>query len=412
MRSNRTVTVCLGESLTEVGSLRFTADGGRQHSTFTYLETWLHDRRAFALSPDLPLGMIPAYAGSRGRDDTRASLPAAFQDTAPDAWGRLLLERVHGVGLTELETLTLTDDATRQGALRFVDETGTVLSSTGRPIPNVVDLAELQSIARRIEARHEMSNDDLQQIAGAGGSLGGARPKATVKDEDGLWIAKFSSVGDRTPVERIEIATLDLARACGLKTPEFRLMLANTGSPVALVRRFDRRGGQRIPYISARTAVERSGSEAGSYTEMADAIRRLGRKPAADLSELYDRMMFTVLVTNTDDHLKNHGFLYAGDGLWRLSPLFDVNPQPERHRYLKTAIIEGEPFTASLRLTLEAAVFFDIDDDDARGRARRMATIIAGTWRDTARRYGVSGDDLRSLARAFEHEEIDLALSL
>lgn len=145
---------------------------------------------------------------------------------------------------------------------------------------------------------------------------------------------------------------------------------------------------------------------------MADAIRRLGRKPAADLRELYDPMMLTVLVTNTDDHLKNHGFLYAGDGLWRLSPLFDVKPQPERHRYLRTAISEGEPFTASLRPVLEAAACFAIADDDARGRARRMATIIAGTWRDTARRYGVSGDDLRSLARAFEHEEIDRALSL
>jgi serine/threonine-protein kinase HipA len=138
MRSHRAVTVCLRERLTAVGSLRFTADPSRQRSMFTCLKTWLHDPRAFALSPDLPLGMSPAYAGSRGRDDTRAGLPAAFQDTAPDAWGRLLLERVHGAGLTEFERLTLADDTTRQGALRFVDETGTVLSSTGRPIPNVV----------------------------------------------------------------------------------------------------------------------------------------------------------------------------------------------------------------------------------------------------------------------------------
>ncbi len=117
-------------------------------------------------------------------------------------------------------------------------------------------------------------------------------------------------------------------------------------------------------------------------------------------------------MSNTDDHLKNHGFVYAGEGQWSLSQLFDVNPQPERHRLLKTAIIEGEPFAASIALALEAAVFFNLDADEARELARAMARQIKDSWKDIMRNHGVTGTDLRSLEPAFEHDEMERALSL
>ncbi len=408
----RVAHVCLGNALLPVGKLRFSRQARRQHSEFQYAESWTEDRRAFAIAPNLPVSLTPYYASMASTDDPRDSLPAVFQDAAPDAWGRLLMERVHGAGLSEFDMLTLSDDTTRQGALRFCDMEGEVIRTLCDPVPNVLQLEALREAAGRIEQRRDLSNEDLRQLAGAGGSIGGARPKANVADDDGLWIAKFSSIGDMTPVERIEVATLLLARECGLRVPEARLMLEGTAHPVAMIRRFDRRSQVRIPYFSARTALERSGTEQGSYTEIAEVIRVISRAPRADLHELWARIVFSVLITNTDDHLKNHGFVYAGDGLWRLSQMFDVNPQAERHRYLKTAIMEGAPFEARIELAMEAAEFFDLPERAARKMARDMAERIADRWKPFMRNCGVGGADCRALASAFEHEEAEIARQL
>lgn len=404
--------VHLGNSLLHVGKLRFAFDRGRQHSEFSYRQGWTEDPRSFALAPDLPLGLAPFFASSGRGGDQRESLPGAFQDAAPDAWGRMLMERLHGAGLSEFDMLTLTDDTTRQGALRFCDSEGRVITGDTAPVPRLIDLDDLRSIAATIERRGEVSNAALRQMAGAGGSIGGARPKANVLDDDQLWIAKFSSATDASPVERIEVATLQLARSVGLNAPEARLMLETTDSPIALIRRFDRDGPARVPYISARTALQRQGVEQGAYTEIAGFIQQNSDNPQADLTELWLRIVFTVLVTNTDNHLKNHGFVYAGDGQWSLSQMFDVNPQPERHRLLKTAIFEGAPFEASLEMAIEAAEFFSLSPPEARQRARVMARQIHDTWQTIMQRYGVTGRDLSQLAPAFEHREMELALAL
>jgi len=405
--------VHLGHSLLHVGKLRFSFERTRQHSEFSYDRDWVEDARGFAIAPDLPLGLAPFFASSGRSGDQRESLPGVLQDAAPDAWGRMLMERLYGAGLSEFDMLTLTDDTTRQGALRFCDGRGRIITGEGAaPVPQLIELEELQATAASIERGGEVSNEALRQMAGAGGSIGGARPKANVLNEDQLWIAKFSSAGDASPVERMEVATLKLAREVGLNAPDARLMLERTTSPIALIRRFDREGTARIPYLSARTALERHGTEQGAYTDLAQFIQQHSDNPRADLRELWSRIAFTILVTNTDDHLKNHGFVYAGEGQWSLSQLFDVNPQPERHRFLKTAIIEGEPFAASLELALEAAVFFNLTTDEARRLAHEMARQINGTWRTIMRNHGVTGADLRSLEPAFEHEEMERALEL
>jgi serine/threonine-protein kinase HipA len=408
----REAEVHLGSALLHVGKLRFSFERTRQHSEFGYTQGWVENASGFALAPDLPLGLAPFFASSGRSGNQRESLPGVFQDAAPDSWGRLLLERLHGAGLSEFDMLILTDDTTRQGAIRFCDSQGRILTGEAAPVPRLIDLEELREIAASIERRGEVSNEALRLMAGAGGSIGGARPKANVLDDGQLWIAKFSSANDGSPVERIEVATLGLAREVGLNAPEARLMLERTPSPIALIRRFDRAGAARIPYISARTALERHGTEQGAYTEIAQFIQQHSDNPRADLQELWSRIVFTILVTNTDDHLKNHGFVYAGEGQWSLSQLFDVNPQPERHRLLKTAIMEGAPFEASLNLALEAAVFFSLAEAEARHRAGAMARQISSVWKDRMRSQGVTGAELRALEPAFEHAEMEQALAL
>lgn len=403
--------VALGESLTPVGQLRFTHVGPRQFSTFAYDPVWIENPRAFAVQPDFSLENGPFHtSGQPG--NMRDALAGVFADAAPDSWGRRLLERAYGKGLNEFEYLTLSDDTCRQGAMRFLDDKGEIIrGKAADAIPRLVDLETITGIARAYEQGKEISAEEMQALAGAGGS-GGARPKANVKDGDTLWLAKFTSVHDQQPIERVEVATLRLAEACGIRTPPTRLELADSPFPVALIQRFDRRGVARIPYISARTALGKTGMALGSYTEIVDFMRSCSADPMADFRELYRRLIFTILVSNKDDHLKNHGFLYVGAGQWRLSPVFDVNPAPDRNPHLETAILEGGPHDRSIRLALEASEFFDIPEAEARGTIRTTAQCISHGWREALRLVGVSGALARDYEPAFVTDEMEAALCL
>ncbi|WP_166461845.1 type II toxin-antitoxin system HipA family toxin [Paracoccus alkanivorans] len=150
----------------------------------------------------------------------------------------------------------------------------------------------------------------------------------------------------------------------------------------------------------------------GYYTDIADVIRQISNKPVDDLHELWRRIVFTILVSNSDDHLKNHGFIYAGGDRWRLSPAFDINPSPSRHRVLETGIIQGGSFDASLDIALEACEFFELTPVDARQQAFQMAETIVSNWKQALRDEGASSDDLRTYADAFEHTESQKALWL
>jgi len=405
-----TAHVALGQSLTPVGHLRFTHAGPRQYSTFSYSPAWIEHPRAFAVQPAFPLEAGPFHtSGQPG--NLHDALAGVFADAAPDSWGRRLLERAYGNGLSEFEYLTLADDTCRQGALRFLDDSGQIIrGESADAAPRLVDLQAITAIARAYEQGREVSAEEMRLLAGAGGS-GGARPKANVRDGDMLWLAKFSSVHDQHPVERVEVATLRLARSCGIQTPEVRLELADTSFPVALIQRFDRRGTARIPYISARTALDKTGANLGSYTEIIDFMRAHAADPQADFRELFLRLIFTILVSNKDDHLKNHGFLYVGSGRWRLSPVFDVNPAPDRNPHLETAILEGGSHDRSIRLALEACEFFEITETDARQFIRETARRISDEWREAFRQVGVSGTLAHNYETAFVNEQTEIALS-
>lgn len=403
--------VVFGESLTPVGQLRFTHVRPRQFSTFSYSASWIDSPRGFAIQPDLSLEAGPFHrSGQPG--NMRDALAGVFADAAPDSWGRRLLERAHGNGLNEFQYLTLSDDACRQGALRFLDDNGQIIrGKAAQPVPRLINLETITAIARAYEQGKDISPEEMQALAGAGGS-GGARPKANISDGDTLWLAKFTSVHDQHPVERVEVATLHLATACGIRAPQARLELADTPFPVALIQRFDRRGATRIPYISARTALGKTGSELGSYTEVVDFMRSYSPDPCRDFRELYRRLVFTILVSNKDDHLKNHGFLYAGAGRWRLSPVFDVNPAPDRNAHLETAIIEGGAHDRSIALALEACAFFEIPEAEACDMIRTIARRISDEWRDAFRDVGVSGVLARQYEPAFHSDETVIALQL
>ena len=402
--------VALGQAKRVVGRLRFETDGRRQHSQFEYDGEWLEADDRFRLAPGLPLQAGRFFAA--GRSDRRNALHVCFQDAAPDSWGRALMTRALGGGLTEFDYLTLSDDSTRQGALRFLDENMEPLSRLCPPVPRLVELERLRRLAHQFERDPELAEEAVRDLAGAAGSLGGARPKASVEGDGQLWIAKFTSLGDRRAVERAEVATLRLAAKCGLRVPEARLELVRSTSPAALIRRFDRRGVVRIPYMSAQTAIDWEGAEGRYYTDIADVIRQISSRPGDDLHELWRRIVFTILVSNVDDHLKNHGFIYAGRDRWRLSPVFDVNPAPSRQRMLQTGILEGEPFEASLVLALEAAGFFDIEREDAERMASRMAGIVDGSWREALRAEGASAGEIDAFAGAFQHDAMEQALAM
>lgn len=403
--------VALGESLAPVGQLRFTEAGPRQFSTFAYDAAWLEDPRAFAVQPDFPLEGGP-YHTSGQPGNLPDALAGAFSDAAPDSWGRRLLERAYGNGLNEFQYLTLSDDACRQGALRFLDGDGKIIRGhAADAVPRLIDLKAITAIARAYEEGKDISAEEMRALAGAGGS-GGARPKANVRDGDRLWLAKFTSVHDQQPVERVEVATLALAEACGIRTPKVRLELAETPFPVALIQRFDRHGLARIPYISARTALGKAGVELGSYTEIVDFMRVHAADPQADFRELFRRLIFTILVSNKDDHLKNHGFLFVGAGRWRLSPVFDVNPAPDRNPHLETAILEGGAHDRSIALALEASIFFDIPEAEARPMIRDMAQRISEGWRDALGLVGLSGASARTYEPAFVNDQTEVALTI
>lgn len=402
--------VALGEGKRVVGRLRFETDGRRQHSQFEYAAEWLAAPDRFALSPGLPLREGGHF--SAGRGDRRSALPGCFADAAPDSWGRALMTKALGGGLSEFDYLVLSDDRTRQGALRFLGEDMEPLSDLTPPIPRLVELERLRALAQRFERDPGGAEAEARDLAGVAGSLGGARPKANVEGDGHLWIAKFTSAQDTRPVERVEVAALKLAAKCGLRAAEAKLELRDSDSPIALIRRFDRRGTTRIPYISARTALDWDSDEGGFYTDIADVIRQISSKPVDDLHELWRRIVFTILVSNSDDHLKNHGFIYAGGDRWRLSPAFDINPSPSRHRVLETGIIQGGSFDASLDIALEACEFFDLKLENARDQASEMANIILRSWKQALRSEGCTPDDVQDYTNAFRHEESNRALAI
>ncbi len=276
-------------------------------------------------------------------------------------------------------------------------------------IPPLWQLPALLGAALRVSA-DAGSDADLRLLLAPGSSLGGARPKASVIDSDGqLAIAKFPKHDDLIPVTLWESVALQLAAQAGIPTPEWRAEKVADRN-VLVSRRFDRSGNSRIPFLSAMSLLDAADNEPHSYMEIADALRQYGAKADADCAQLWRRVVFSILISNSDDHLRNHGFLYDRAG-WRLSPAYDVNPVPVdiKPRILTTAIDEADG-TASLDLALEVASHFGVKSKAAKEIVRQVGLAVS-RWRETAADLGLSVNEIDRMASAFEHDDLVQALS-
>jgi serine/threonine-protein kinase HipA len=399
-----------------VGRLWSHSRRGREGATFEYAKTWLEHPERFALEPALTLGPGPHH--------TRPghALFGALGDSAPDRWGRALMRRAERrrAGregrsprtLLETDYLLLVDDEARQGALRFAErEGGPFLAPGGGPrIPPLVDLPQLLSASERVVGERE-TDEDLRLLLAPGSSLGGARPKASVRDRDGqLAFAKFPREGDDFDVVRWEAAALTLAGRAGIPVPEWRIETV-ASQAVLLLRRFDRSDAGRIPFLSALSMLGADDNEPRSYLEIGDALRQFGAETETDRHQLWRRVVFNVLVSNTDDHLRNHGFLYERGKGWRLSPAYDLNPVPldVRPRVLSVAITLDDA-TASLGLAMEVAEYFGLSPTEARRIANEVGVAVS-RWRQEAARLGITRSEIDRMASAFEHADLEQSLA-
>ena len=376
------------------------ADDRSQTVTFAYAPEWLQQDEAFAIDPtSLPLRPGPHHS---------ASLFGALQDCGPDRWGRVLIERaVRKKVLTakpyrDIDFVLALDDSARIGALRFrMNATGPFLAAGAGTLPPLV---RLQALLRATEAIHSESEtaQDLRFLLGAGSPLGGARPKCAVSLGDGrLGIAKFPKPDDTRDIAAGEVLALSLAKEAGIRAAEHRLVPVGAQS-VAVITRFDRQLNARVPFISAASLLGRAPGASAAYTQVGDAIRQFGHNVSADLHELWRRLIFSLLASNYDDHLRNHGFLMLTPGRWSLAPAYDLNPVPEidRARQSKTPISEDAE-TPTIAAAMDAAPRFGLKSSEAKRILREVFVAIAG-WRNTGRRLRIKAGTLAAYASAFE----------
>jgi serine/threonine-protein kinase HipA len=358
------------------------------------------------LDPDLGL-----FAGPQYPREERAQF-GMFSDSCPDRWGRRLIDRnfarrrrvgelAPNARPTEADYLLGVHDAFRSGALRYKrDDRGAFLADDlPSAAPPFVRLRELESASRALEDDgDEDSQLDAQLLLlfAPGASLGGARPKASVSDPDGhLWIAKFPSRSDRYDTGAWEYVVHQLALRSGIRVAQAQARRFSDHGHTFLVRRFDREGKGRIHYASAMTLTGHEDGDSASYLEIAEVITSQGAEAKADLEELWTRIAFNVLVSNTDDHLRNHGFLLTPDG-WRLAPAFDMNPNPGGTGLALD--IDEHDNALDLDLVRSVAHYFRVRRPDA--ILERLRDAIS-TWRDVARSIGVPKSEQDAVALAF-----------
>jgi serine/threonine-protein kinase HipA len=405
------VVVQIGGEDVLAGRLYSHRDGRAESATFSYEASYIERADSYELDPALPLLV--------GQQQTRneAAIFGAFSDCAPDRWGRRLIERAEvrrakqerqaNRNFGEIDYLLGVRDDLRQGALRFrLPGSGIYLADERRGVPDPIELGKLLTAAERLE-REEASEEELRALLRGGSSLGGARPKAHVIGALGkLAIAKFPSPKDDHEVIAWEAVTIALAREAGIAVSDWALEPID-GKRVLIVDRFDRVGDRRIGYVSAMTMLEARDGDRASYLDIADVVERVSPRTARDLAELWRRVAFTVLVSNTDDHLRNHGFLRTSSDGWSLAPAFDLNPSPEGSARLSTAIAFDDP-TASIETLVEVAEHFRLDVAKCQSILGEVLVATAA-WRQQARKVGLGAGAIEDMGLAFEHEQRRLA---
>jgi serine/threonine-protein kinase HipA len=406
------VWVDIGGASILAGMLYSHRHRGTESASFSYDSAYLADRRAYALDPALPLlsGTLQAPGNQK--------IFGAFSDSCPDRWGQRLIERAEfrrvaaGKGAPrsfgQFDLLVEVRDDLRQGAIRYsVNDKFVADKNTGVPV--MTDLPTLLSAADAVA-----DDGDVQSLAlllQAGSSLGGARPKAHVLDHSGrIAIAKFPSPSDSWNVMAWEATALDLAAKADIAVPIHHLERIG-GRNVLIVDRFDRTvAGIRRGYMSVMTALEASDGELRSYVDIAEVLEERAGDATRDLTQLWRRIIFSILISNTDDHLRNHALLHVQADTWMLSPAFDLNPDPAPGPKHLSIAINGDTL-ADVRDALAVAPLFRLNADRARDVLRQVRDAVAH-WREIAAHHGMTTSDLTAMAPAFEHDQAALVEQL
>ena len=373
--------------------LKVERQGVVESGTLSYGRQY-QQKHNFRFHPDPALSLaINHLPAKRIRDG--GALPPYLKDSLPDAWGRLVLAAANqGAALDDYAMLSCTNQH-RIGALVVIHDEPQVLAETPQ-----LSLDELYEMAMAIQYGKEVPVD-IRRLLTQGGSLGGARPKASIADQGALWLAKFPLREDPFNIELAEAGAMALAKMCGIQTAEFRCVEINQRI-IFLIKRFDRitspEGEQRIHFLSAsgllNVAYE---SGQGSYVELAQAISRFGVNPKQDCQELFRRMVFNILIDNTDDHIKNHGFLHVGDNQYRLAPVYDVHPQGTHLQYMGMPLV-NENASPSLEQLLAEVHHFHFQRNEAINVVRELIATVSQAWRKKMVDAGMSDADLRYIA--------------
>jgi serine/threonine-protein kinase HipA len=344
----------------------------------------------------------------------------ALRDASPDYWGRRVIEKHAGKAQpSEIDYLLHSPDD-RAGALGF--GIGPEPPAPRRTFNRTIDLQKLQDFADRIIADEELPNDpaaqQAQELMLEGTSMGGARPKAVVEDDGALWIAKFNRPDDKWNHARVERAMLELARECGIHTVETRLTTIGDRDAL-LVKRFDRaftkKGYRRARMLSALTLLRAEDTHTDrskwSYVLLSEELRRISARPKDDAPELFKRMCFNALISNSDDHPRNHAVI-AMDSDWRLSPAYDLIPAPQisiERRDLALACGDMGRYAHADNLRSQSARFL-VSSDEAKAITDAMEQTVKDRWYEIARREGVSEKDCETIRGAFAYEGFRLEL--
>ncbi|MEQ8416034.1 MAG: HipA domain-containing protein [Imperialibacter sp.] len=388
---------------------------GKEIFSFEYDKTWLSSGFAQTLDPDLQLYPGPHYLN----DDSKFNF-GLFLDSSPDRWGRVLMQRREAaearwqerkpIKLFETDYLLGVYDGHRMGALRFkLEPDGPFLNNDERQAsPPWTSIRELEQISLRLEEEGAIDHPDYRQwlnmLVNPGSSLGGARHKASVLDADSnLWIAKFPSKNDEGDMGAWEMVTYELAVAAGVHMAECQARKFTSDYHTFITKRFDRTNdGRRLHFTSAMTQLGYTdGTDAASgvsYLELVDFLMSNGANVEEDLPQLWRRIVFSICVSNTDDHLRNHGFLLSNDG-WHLSPAYDINPN-ESGTGLKLNISEYDN-ALELGLAMEVHTYFRLDAPRALEIMKHVRSVV-GKWREVATKYGISKSSQELKAEAFQ----------
>jgi serine/threonine-protein kinase HipA len=402
------VYIHLEEGPVPAGVLETIGVGREATASFAYGRRYLQRKDRLALDPV----QLPLHDADTEREYVAPEgfvLFNGIRDSAPDGWGRHLMDRAAGArALTEFDYLVATGDA-RVGALAF----GPDLSGPRRILPwqeenlhgENLDLADMLEAVRELDTAEALPPEHRRFLS-RGSSLGGARPKATTDYDGKQWIAKFGRADDRFPVCRAEYVTMTLAGQVGITVPPVRLEKI-LGQDIYLIERFDRipdgEDWRRLPFISGLTIIGAHESESSqqSYRRLAEQLRLFGSNPARDAKELWRRMVFNILCNNTDDHLRNHGFLWDGKG-WRLSPGYDILPFPQVSLERELAIGVGRNRRqATLHNALSDVASFGLSREEAVTIARDMQQTVKKAWEDLFRRYGFTPVEIERLRTCF-----------